>query len=100
MRLWNTLQKVCRDTLEGLRSAGSKRVRRAERPRTRLEVEALDQRLLPSTVPNLGGVTMAFGPAPAEVYAPRTLWRSVRCRIRGAGRGLSSPSTTTAAMAY
>jgi hypothetical protein len=61
MRLWNTLHQLYRDKLVGLRSARNKRVRRAERPRTRLEVEALDQRLLPSTVPNLGGLTMHFG---------------------------------------
>jgi hypothetical protein len=60
MRLWNTLQTSYRDKLAGRRSTGHKNARRAERPRTRPEVEALDQRLLPSSVPNLGGLTMGF----------------------------------------
>ena len=48
--------------LVGLGLPRNKGIRRAERPRTRLELEALDQRLLPSTVPNLSGLTMAFNP--------------------------------------
>jgi hypothetical protein len=60
MRLWNPLHQLCRDKLAGLRSTRHENARRAERPRTRLEVEALDQRLVPSTVPNLGGLTIQF----------------------------------------
>src|SRR6516162_4452593 len=48
--------------LVGLGLPRNQGIRRAERPRTRLELEALDQRLLPSTVPNLSGLTMAFNP--------------------------------------
>src|SRR6516165_272848 len=48
--------------LVGLGLPRNKGIRRAERPRTRLELEALDQRLLPSTVPNLSGLTMVFNP--------------------------------------
>jgi hypothetical protein len=60
MGLWNTLRTLYRDGLAGPRSAGHKGDRSAERPRTRLELEALDQRVLPSTVPNLSGLTMYF----------------------------------------
>jgi hypothetical protein len=66
MRLWNTLHTLYRDKLAGRRSAGNKGGRSAERLRTRLEVEALDQRLLPSSVPNLGGLTMDFFPTPGH----------------------------------
>ena len=48
--------------LVGLGLPRNQGIRRAERPRTRLELEALDQRLLPSTVPNLSGLTMVFNP--------------------------------------
>jgi hypothetical protein len=58
MRLWRTLHTLYR---------GKKGARRAGRPHTRLEVEALDQRLLPSSVPNLAGMTMHFNP-----FAPYT----------------------------
>ncbi len=40
MRLWKALHTLC---------LGNKGARRADGPRTRLEVEALDQRLLPSS---------------------------------------------------
>jgi hypothetical protein len=53
MRLWNALHTLYR---------GKKGLRRTGVPRARLEVEALDQRLLPSSVPNLAGVTMVFNP--------------------------------------
>ena len=46
--------------LVGLGVSGNKGIRRAERPRARLELEALDQRLLPSSVPNLTGLVMHF----------------------------------------
>ena len=55
--MFTTLKKLI-----GLGLSGNKGIRRAERPRTRLELEALDQRLLPSTVPNLSGLTMVFNP--------------------------------------
>jgi hypothetical protein len=45
MRLWNTLHTLVREMLAGRRRAGKKGVR----PRSRLEVEGLDQRLLPSS---------------------------------------------------
>ena len=51
MRLWKALHKSFR---------GTNGVRRADGPRARLEVEALDQRLLPSSVPNLTGLVMHF----------------------------------------
>jgi hypothetical protein len=70
MRLWNTLHTLYRHKLAGLRAARHKGIRRAERARTRLEVEALDQRLLPSTIPNLGGVTMGFYPGPGGNFNP------------------------------
>ena len=54
MRLWKALHKSFR---------GTNGVRRADGPRARLEVEALDQRLLPSSVPNLAGVVMQFTPS-------------------------------------
>jgi hypothetical protein len=43
--------------LVDLRSARNRGARRAER-HTRLELEALDQRVLPSSVPNLAGLTI------------------------------------------
>jgi hypothetical protein len=52
MRLWKALHTSFR---------GKKGVRRAD-SRGQLAVEALDQRLLPSSVPNLSGLTMAFSP--------------------------------------
>jgi hypothetical protein len=59
MRLWNTLHKLYQEKLADLRSARNKGTRRAERTRIRLEVEALDQRLVPSSIPNLSGLTMS-----------------------------------------
>jgi hypothetical protein len=44
MRLWNALHTLVREKLAGRGRAGKKGVR----PRSRLEVEGLDQRLLPS----------------------------------------------------
>jgi hypothetical protein len=51
MRLWKARHASFR------RKSG---VRRADGPRTRLEVEALDQRLVPSSVPNLVGLYLDF----------------------------------------
>jgi hypothetical protein len=58
MRLWNTLRTLYRGRPAGLRPAGNKGARRPACARARLEVEALDQRLLPSSVPNLAGVAI------------------------------------------
>jgi hypothetical protein len=45
MGLWNTLHHLVREKLAGRRGAGKK----GRRPHSRLEVERLDQRLLPSS---------------------------------------------------
>jgi hypothetical protein len=87
MRLWNTLHQLYRDKLACLRSVRNKRIRRAERPRTRLEVEALDQRLLPSSVPNLGGLTMHFGPGIGPVYTPPNTLAITSVQDQGGGKG-------------
>jgi hypothetical protein len=50
-----------------------------------LEVEALDQRLLPSTVPNLGGLTMHFGYPYTEPYTNNLAITSVQ--DQGGGKG-------------
>jgi hypothetical protein len=49
MGLWNALHTLFRVKPAGPRPAGKKGARRGARPRSRLEVEVLDQRLLPSS---------------------------------------------------
>jgi hypothetical protein len=66
----------------GLGLSGNEGVRRAERPRTRPELEALDQRLLPSSVPNLGGVAMHF-----DVYPGNNTLAITSVQDQGGGKG-------------
>jgi hypothetical protein len=81
MRLWNTLHKLYRNKLAGLRSARNKGARRADRSHTRLEVEALDQRLVPSSVPNLSGLTMFFDNTTGNTLAIQSV------QDQGGGKG-------------
>jgi hypothetical protein len=65
MGLWNTLH-----TLFRVKPAGKKGVRRGRRPRSRLEVEVLDQRLLPSYQWGMHQVIDAPQPAALHAAAP------------------------------
>ena len=77
MRLWKALHTSRR---------GKRGVRRADGPRARLEVEALDQRLLPSSVPNLAGMTMHFNPF-APYANPSTSLNFQYVQDLGGGKG-------------
>jgi hypothetical protein len=72
--------------LVGLRSAKDKGARSGQRSRAQLEVERLDERLLPSSVPNLAGVTMHFNNFnTGQSFGTTLLIQSVQ--DQGGGRG-------------
>jgi hypothetical protein len=78
MRLWKALHTSFR---------GKSGARRAGRPRARLEVESLDQRLLPSTVPNLSGVVMHFVDAVSGYVSDPTSLTIQSVQDLGGGKG-------------